>query len=317
MKAVIVDPELKFTKEYPVPRPAPGEALIRPTLVGICKTDLELVKGYMGFHGVLGHEFVGVVEECSEPEWVGARVVGEINCAPPGTPVGTDPRHLSNRTVLGIQARDGTMGERFTLPLENLLRLEDSISDEVAVFTEPLAAAFRIAEQVPDLAERILVLGDGRLGLLCALTLAHLGAKVTLVGKHPQKMEAVSERIACRSLESLKQDPLAPFPFVVEATGSPGGLPLALDHTAPQGTLVLKTTVAGSHNCNLAPIVINELNVLGSRCGRFSKAVDVLTEGSIDPRFLIEATYPLEQALEAFERASQPGAKKVLLRISQ
>lgn len=311
MKAVVLTQELEFQTSRPTPTNEPLSAVVRPTLVGICKTDLELIKGYMGFQGVLGHEFVGVVEECSSPDWIGKRVVGEINCSPRDNII-EDPRHQVGRSVLGIQDRDGTMAERFVLPVENLLEVPDSLSDEKAVFTEPLAAAYQIHEQIPNLPSTALVLGDGKLGVLCALALQDLGCQVTLVGKHQAKLEPVSHKVRTQTLS----EPLTEtFPLVVEATGSNSGLEQALAAVQPKGTIVLKTTVAAPHQINLAPIVIHEIQVLGSRCGRFAPALEAMAEGRVDPTFLIEKTYPLEEALAAFEHAARPGAKKVLLKV--
>ena len=310
MQAVVLDQSLQL-RNWQEPELTEGEAIIRPTLVGICKTDLELVKGYMGFRGVLGHEFVGVVEKCADPGWIGKRVVGEINCPMPGVR-SEDPRHIEPRTVLGILGRDGVMAERFSLPVDNLLEVPDSLEDQRAVFTEPLAAAYEIEEQMGALPDSALVLGDGKLGALCALALQERGCQVTLVGKHADKLARVSGLVSTAELgevESLRRD----FPLVVEATGSPSGLATALGHIRPRGTIVLKTTVASPHQLDLSPIVINELTVLGSRCGRFAPALESLTEGRVDPAFLIDETYPLSEALRAFERAERAGASKVLL----
>lgn len=309
MKAVTLDTELRYREHHPEPGPEINSALIRPTLVGICKTDLELTKGYMGFQGVLGHEFVGVVEEADDPSWIGKRVVGEINCSP-RQEIWPDPRHQPGRTVLGIEGRDGVMSERFRLPLENLLEVPDHLSDQKAVFTEPLAAAFQIQEQLGRLPSTALVLGDGKLGALCALALHDRGCRVTWVGKHRAKLEPLQGKLQTR----LLSEPLeAAFPLVVEATGSAGGLQTAIEAVSPRGTIILKTTVASPHNLNLAALVIHEIQLLGSRCGRFAPALEALAAGRIDPTFLIEATYPIEQALQAFEHAQRPGAAKVLL----
>ncbi len=311
MHAVVIDPDLKLHRQWPEPELTQSEAIVTPTLTGICKTDLELVKGYMGFRGVLGHEFVGVVTACQDDSWLGRRVVGEINCAPPGVTV-EDPRHLAGRSVLGIFARDGVMAERFRLPIANLLAVPEDTPDEVAVFTEPLAAAYQIEDQLGQLPDSALVLGDGKLGCLCALALAERGCAVTLVGKHRDKLAKVADQVQTETVDRLEALS-AEFPLVVEATGSPSGLPAALQRVRPGGTIVLKTTVAAPHQIDLAPIVINEIRLLGSRCGRFAPALDALSQGRIDPRFLIEATFPLEQAMEAFARAERPGAGKVLL----
>ncbi len=313
MRAVVLEEELKFHQDWPVPELAPGEAVIAPTLVGVCKTDLELVKGYMGFRGVLGHEFVGTVIECADSSWIGRRVVGEINCSPYDQPL-TDPRHQDGRTVLGILGRDGVMAERFLLPVANLLPVPDNTPDQLAVFTEPLAAAYEIEEQLGQIPERALVLGDGKLGALCALALADRGCSVTLLGKHPKKMALIPspvETVVLEQADSLPSD----FPLVVEATGSPQGLTEAIKRVRPRGMIVLKTTVAASHNIDLAPIVINEISLLGSRCGRFAPALEALSQGRIDPSFLIQETLPLEQAERAFALAGAPGAGKILLQV--
>jgi alcohol dehydrogenase len=311
MQAVVLDNLLELRPDWPDPQLTAGEAVIAPTLVGICKTDLELVKGYMGFRGVLGHEFVGVVQACHDPAWVGRRVVGEINC-PPAASSGDDPRHAEGRTVLGILGRDGVMAQRFSLPVSNLLEVPSELADLKAVFTEPLAAAYEIEEQLGELPDFALVLGDGKLGALCALALQERGCAVTLVGKHPAKLARVAHlvnTVGQHQSEKLRSD----YPLVVEATGSPSGLPEALARVRPRGTVVLKTTVAESHSLNLSPIVINEITLLGSRCGRFAPALQSLAKGRVDPTFLIEESFPLERAMEAFERAGQPGAGKVLL----
>lgn len=311
MLAVVLDPHLKLCSDWPEPSLKPGEAIIRPTTVGICNTDLELIRGYMGFRGVLGHEFVGVVENCHDPSWVGRRVVGEINCPLEKQP-GVDPRHAPKRTVLGILGRDGVMAERFSLPLENLLQVPPELDDQWAVFCEPLAAAYEIEEQLGTLPETALVLGDGKLGTLCALALQERGCAVTLVGKHPNKLNKVSSLVSTAvrdQSDSLPHD----FPLVVEATGSPSGLSDALARVRPRGTVVLKTTVASPYQLDLSPVVINEITLLGSRCGRFQTALSALAERRVDPTFLLDSVYPLEQALQAFEQAQRPGGGKVLL----
>jgi alcohol dehydrogenase len=288
--------------------------VIRPILAGICKTDLELIKGYMGFRGVLGHEFVGIVEQCAEAGWIGRKVVGEINCAPPS--LAGDPRHAEGRTVLGILGRDGVMAERFCLPVSNLLPVPDGLEDRLAVFTEPLAAAYEIEEQLGALPERALVLGDGKLGALCALALQERGCRVTLVGKHPGKLSRLSHLVSTATLE---QSPALPsdFPLVIDATGSPDGLPQALARVRPRGTVVMKTTVAAPHSLDLSPLVIHELTLLGSRCGRFAPALQALAAGRVDPSFLLDGSYPLEQAEQAFAAAERPGAGKILLEIGR
>lgn len=311
MQGVYLERELQLRTDLPEPKLEARSAIVRPILVGVCKTDLELVKGYMGFQGVLGHEFVGIVEEATDPAWIGKRVVGEINCSPRDQIV-DDPRHQPGRTVLGILGRDGVMAQKFCLPLENLLEVPHSLSDEKAVFTEPLAAAYQIREQVPELPQRAMVLGDGKLGALCALALKDMGCEVTWVGKHTEKLGLLEGQVHTTLLTDLPEES---FPLVVEATGSTSGLETALQRVEPLGAVVLKTTVADPHQINLSLIVINEIRLLGSRCGRFAPALEALAEGRVDPGFLIEKTYPLEQALQAFEQAARPGAAKVLLRL--
>lgn len=314
MLAVTLQNTINLNPNWPLPAKVAGEAIIRPLLVGICNTDLELAQGYMGFQGVLGHEFVGIVEQCENRYWLGRRVVGEINCAPAELGEG-DPRHASGRTVLGILNRDGVMAQRFSLPIANLLAVPEELSDRLAVFTEPLAAAYEINEQLPSLPARALVLGDGKLGSLCALALQDLGCRVTLVGKHESKLSKLAKLVNTVLLANERQLKNN-YPLVIEATGSPEGLKLALTKVQPKGTIVLKTTIAKPYQIDLAPIVINELTLLGSRCGKFAPALQALAQKRIDPSFLIEKTYPLEEALEAFKQAARPGAGKILLSVS-
>lgn len=313
MLALVLDPTLRLAPDWPHPQLTQGTALIRPLLVGICKTDLELVKGYMQFHGVLGHEFVGIVEACEDPSWLGQRVVGEINCAPFGTST-QDPRHLPGRSVLGILNHDGVMAQQFRLPIDNLLRVPPTLDDRAAVFTEPLAAAYEIIEQLNPLPQEVLIFGDGKLGSLCALALHESNCSVTLVGKHSAKLKQLPPGITTETLSNLANIP-TDFPLVIDATGSPLGLELALNHVRPRGTIVIKTTVTAPHHLNLAPVVINELTLLGSRCGRFAPALQALSKKRIDPSFLIEDVFWLKDALAAFERAARPGAGKILLQI--
>lgn len=317
MRALLLrDGNLHLTADHPPPPAVPGEVGVRVLRAGVCETDLQLVRGYMGFNGVLGHEFVGVAE--SGP-LASERVVGEINCG-----CGTCdrcraglPNHCPRRTVLGILGRDGAFAERLTLPAENLHRVPDNVPDDLAVFAEPLAAAFRISQQVPvGPGLRAVVLGDGRLGNLCAQVLADAGASVLTVGKHDAKLQLLSDRgIATARLEEVTADREAGrfrrVDLVVEATGSDAGLPLALRLVKPLGTVVLKTTVAGSQTLALAGIVIDEVRVIGSRCGPFADALTALAEKRIDVRPLLAATYPLSEGLAAIAAAGQPGVMKV------
>jgi threonine dehydrogenase-like Zn-dependent dehydrogenase len=314
MRALVFEGSLAL-RDIPRPVPGPDEALIRILCAGICRTDLEIVAGYMGFTGVLGHEFVGVVESCeSEPDWIGTRVVGEINIAP-GAADSLARRHAADRTVLGIAGKDGCFAEYITLPIANLLAVPDSISDRVAVFVEPLAAAWEILEQVPARPDsRIAVAGDGKLGLLCAQALKLSGAAVTLFGRHSEKLAiardmGIDTKLSDECPVSSKQS----FDLAVDCTGRPEGLNFCLDLLRPRGILVLKTTTALPPAFNTARFVIDEITLIGSRCGPFAPAVRLLAAGDVQVGPLIEATYPLSEGERAFAHAAAPGALKVLL----
>jgi threonine dehydrogenase-like Zn-dependent dehydrogenase len=313
MLALSLDPDLRLS-ERPPPTRSPGEALIRVRMAGICNTDLEIVRGYMGFHGVLGHEFVGDVVEADDAAWLGARVNGEINlacgeCEYCAQGLG---RHCPTRSVLGILGKDGCFAEYVTLPVANLCRVPPDLSDESAVFTEPLAAAYEILEQVKvQSARRVLVVGDGKLGLLCALVLVGTGPEVSLVGKHPAKLAIA----AARGVKTFARAdaPSGWFDIVVEATGSPDGFKYAIERTRPRGTLVLKSTFHGDTPLATAPLVIHEITVVGSRCGPFMPAHAALASGLVEPGPMVHATLPLRDALHALARAGEPGVLKVLL----
>jgi len=306
---------LTYREDLPTPEPGPGEALIRLRLAGICATDLEMVRGYYPFTGVPGHEFVGeVVAAPDGPEWVGRRVVGEINitCGACRFCRMGMPTHCENRTVLGILGHDGVFAEYLTLPLANLHPVPDSVPDEMAVFTEPLAAALEIQQQVQVRpTDRVLVVGAGRLGVLIAWTLSLTGAEVSAVVRRERQREL----LAPYGVRSLSADEVPPrsMDLVVEATGNPQGLALAKRALRPRGILVLKSTYAGETTLNLAPFVVDEVTVVGSRCGPFAPALRHLAAGRVDPRPLIEARYPLAQGPEAFAHAARPGVFKVLL----
>jgi threonine dehydrogenase-like Zn-dependent dehydrogenase len=320
MKALRYENGSLRVAELEAPR-AEGEALVRVTLSGICNTDIEIARGYAGFRGTLGHEFVGVCEEArGAGEWVGRRVVGEINagCGRCGLCAAGDPRHCPVRTVLGIVGRDGAHAELLRLPAANLLAVPHEVGDERAVFTEPLAAACGIVERVEiEDGARVAVVGDGKLGLLCAQALAALtGAAVTLVGKHDSKLEIARRR----GIETVRLDQLEgskrarAFDVVVEASGSPAGFDLALSLLRPRGTLVLKSTFHGTTAFESSRVVVDEITVVGSRCGRFAPALELLKSNRVDVESLISEEYPLAEGVRAMERAAEGGVLKVLLR---
>ncbi len=298
-----------------VPKPGkPGEALIKVRLSGICGTDLEMVRGYYPFTGVLGHEFVGEVMESPEQEWIGKRVVGEINavCGECSQCRNGRPTHCENRSVLGILNRDGVHAEYFTLPVANLHTVPDSVPDEAAVFTEPLAAALEIQEQVHiQPTDRILLIGAGRLGQLIAQTLVLTGCELCVLARHPGQ-KALLESRHIRLISGQEIQPRA-WDVVVEATGSPSGFDLARLAIRPRGTLVLKSTYRGEMTVNWSPFVVDEITIVGSRCGPFAPALRLLEHREVDPTILIADRYPLANALEAMAAAQEPGKLKVLL----
>jgi len=294
---------VKLRDDYQLKR-HPTEALIRVSLAGICNTDLEILRGYASFSGVPGHEFVGFVEESDDHKLRGRKVVGEINCGCGQCDFclrGLE-RHCPNRTVLGIRGRDGAFATHLTLPPKNL-HVVDDLDNDVAVFVEPLAAAFEILEQLhvqPDW--EIAVVGDGKLGLLVSQVLSLVSPNVVCVGKHPWKLE-VADRLGISTL-TIEKAPKADFDLVVDATGSPAGLELCLQLVKPRGTLVMKTTVASAHSLDFSRFVVNEVTIVGSRCGRFKPAIEALRKGSVKVKPLIDSGYKLEDFEEAFKRAS-------------
>jgi threonine dehydrogenase-like Zn-dependent dehydrogenase len=319
MKALRVDKKKAAVREIEKPE-AGGEALVRVLLSGICSTDLEIARGYAGFKGTIGHEFVGVVEESPEKKLVGQRVVGEINagCGECELCKAGDPRHCPGRTVLGIVGRDGAHAEFLRLPITNLHPVPDMVLDEHAVFAEPLAAACGIMERIAiGKSHRVAVIGDGKLGLLCAQAIALTGAGVLLIGKHAEKLR-IAER---RGIETASPKTGAArkheFDVVVEASGSPSGFVGALELLRPRGTLVLKSTFQGPgklEEIDQARFVVDEITILGSRCGRFQPALDLLNKGAIDIDSLISEEYPLARGVHAMERAGKKGVLKVFLR---
>jgi threonine dehydrogenase-like Zn-dependent dehydrogenase len=283
-------------------------------LAGVCNTDLELVKGYMRFRGILGHEFVGTVVE-GPPVWRGRRVVGEINfaCGNCRYCIQGWRRHCPHRRVMGILGADGAFAELVAVPVGNLHAVPDGVADEAAVFTEPLAAAFEILAQiqVPSGSDA-LVLGDGKLGLLVAQVLDQAGMRVLVVGKHDNKLALLQDRgIETRTLRDWRR---LPAPLVVEATGTAEAFALAVEVTQPRGTLVLKSTVAESRPVNLATLVVNEITLVGSRCGTFPPALDALAARRIDVQLLVSTEVPLARAADALRLAARPGVLKVLIR---
>jgi threonine dehydrogenase-like Zn-dependent dehydrogenase len=319
MKALRYENDTLRVAEIEPPR-GEGEALVRVRVSGICNTDLEIARGYAGFQGTIGHEFVGVVEGApGARELVGKRVVGEINagCGRCELCLTGDARHCATRTVLGIVGRDGAHAEFLTLPVVNLLVVPDEVSDERAVFTEPLAAACGIVERVAvEPGARVAVVGDGKLGLLSAQALRALTeADVTLVGKHDAKLEIARRRgVGTVRVERLSAASARAFDVVVEASGAASGFDLALSLVRPRGTLVLKSTFHGETKFNSARVVVDEIAVVGSRCGRFAPALDLLRANRVDVESLITEERPLADGVAAMQRAAESGVLKVLLR---
>jgi len=315
MQAAVCDGRLRVARDYPVPIPQSDEALIRVSLAGVCGTDLEILRGYADFRGVLGHEFVGVVEECADPRWVGKRVVGEINVTCHRCPRCFNGlrKHCLQRQVLGIRGKDGAFAEYVTLPVINLHAVPNNLKDEEAVFTEPLAAAFDVLERVKiNPSDRVFVLGDGRLGFLVAQVIMLRECEVTLLGRNPSKLARAKHlRIPAAlvsEVEHLKAD------VVVDCTGAAEGFAQALSLLRPQGTLVVKSTYHGEPPKLPAQIVVDEITVVGSRCGPFPPALQALSEGKVEVARLVEATYPLSDIEQAMEHAGRRGALKVLVR---
>ncbi len=305
---------MKYDENYPDPKP--GESLVRVSLAGICGTDLEILDGYMAYNGVLGHEFVGVVEQSQNPDLVGKRVVGEINagCNKCDSCKKGMQRHCPNRTVLGILKRDGAFAEFLSLPEKNLHVIPDSVSDEQAVFVEPLAAAFEIKEQValnPNW--KVAVVGDGRLAQMICQVLKLSCPDVTCFGRHKNKLINLEKfeiptKIGITTFDSQSYD------LVVEATGSNSGFADTMKLVKPRGTVILKSTIASRENLDLTPTVVNEITLVGSRCGLFKPAIDALVTGIISVDSMIDSTFTLEKFSEAIEHAKKPDTLKVFLK---
>ena len=317
MRAIVLDndDDVVVRTDRQPPTLANGDVLVQVLCAGICETDLQLIRGYMGFRGVLGHEFVGVPED---GPYAGRRVVGEINCScwQCDTCLAGRPTHCPNRTTIGIVNHDGAFADFIAIPQRNLHLVPDSVTTDAAVFTEPLAAAFQIPAQLPlNRTDRVVVLGDGRLGNLCAQVLAERCDRLLVVGKHPEKLALLrSLGIATALLADLPADRLADI--VVDCTGSETGLPTALTLVRPRGTIVLKTTMAGSQQLPWAPIVIDEVTIVGSRCGPFDRALEALAAGRTSVLPLISGRFDLSSGVEALEAAKRRGVLKVLLDVA-
>ncbi len=322
MRALVFDsqsggpPGLRLVRDRATPEPPPGEARIRTTLSGICNTDLEVVRGYAEIQGVLGHEFVGIVDQAEDGSLVGRRVAGEINASCRVCPTCRAGRHTHcpTRTTLGIRNRDGVLADAFCLPVANLHPLPDDMPDEMAVFAEPLAAACQVLEQIQvKPTDRVIVLGDGKLGLLVAQVVALTGCDLVAIGRHQEKLSILDGRGITTKLDG--DDVSGGADLVIECTGQAGGFYRARDLVRPRGTLVLKSTY---HDdlvpTDLSRLVVDEIRVVGSRCGPFPPAIRLLSQGLVDVLPLIEAEYPLDEALTAFEHAGRRGALKVLVR---
>ncbi|MCP4146381.1 MAG: alcohol dehydrogenase catalytic domain-containing protein [bacterium] len=316
MPALLFDGTLKL-ENIPVPKREENEILIEVRLAGICNTDHEITRGYVpGFDGIPGHEFIGIVKEADDHSLIGKRCTAEINCACGKCPYCRQhlQRHCPNRTVLGIINRNGCFAKYVTVPKENLTLIPESIPDSNAVFIEPLAAALEILEQIEiRQTSNVLLLGDGKLGLMIGHVLASTGCQLTVVGNHPEKLALLNYlHIAKISGKDFKK---GKYDIVIEATGNPATFNVAVENTKPRGTIIMKSTYAGNNDLNLSAVVVNEITLIGSRCGLFSKAVDFLQMNDISFENMINGEYPITDALNAFEASKRPGALKVLLRM--
>ncbi len=318
MRAVVLDKSLQFRKDHAPPQPLAGECLVRVHLAGICSTDLQLVNGYLGFRGILGHEMVGSVAE-GPAEWCGKRVACEINCVcgKCAACLAGLSNHCAQRTVMGIVNRDGCFADFVAVPIANLHEIPDAVADEEAVFVEPLAAAYQVLAQcriTPKMS--VSVIGPGKLGVLVAQVLAATGCQINVIGTNPHRLLHCEKK----GIQGIHVDQLSrrkDRDVVVECSGSPEGLKLAMGLVRPRGTIVLKSTFAEGGKLNLAPIVIDEVTLLGSRCGPFPEAIAALERGAVEVRSMISKVFPLEKTQEAFEAAASPDRFKVLFDLSQ
>jgi threonine dehydrogenase-like Zn-dependent dehydrogenase len=305
--------KLTLRRDLPEPQPAVGEALIRPILRGICSTDHQLLDGLYPFAGIPGHEFVGTVE-AGPSDWIGRTVVAEINlaCGHCAHCLDGRPKHCSERQVVGIRDRPGACAERLAVPIANLHRIPDGATPEQAVFAEPLAAALQIRQQIDfSPQDRVLVVGDGKLGQLIAQSLRPTGCRLTVLGRHPGKLLP----LARLGIATLADSPpaAAAFDIAIECTGSTAGFALARRAVRPQGTIVLKSTYRGRIDADFSAVVVDEIRILGSRCGPFDQALALLASGSLDLGYLIDSVYSLEEGLAAFARSRERGVLKVLI----
>lgn len=318
MQALILDANLAYRRDCPVPEPGGDEALIRVGVAGICATDLELVRGYAGFSGIIGHEFVGRVEAVGNGryrDWLGRRVVGSINIGCQACPVCREqgPEHCLQRKVLGIRGRNGVFADYFTLPIRNLFEVPDRVDDEQAVFAEPLAAALRVVQQLADSAiGSLAVIGPGRLGLLIAKVLADAGRRVTVLGRTETSLALPRQwQLASGLIQDADDNS---FDGVVDASGQADGFRQALRILRPRGTLILKSTFSSLEPVDLSKVVVGEIRVLGSRCGPFAEALATLQRKTVPVETLIDGRYPLSAGIDALEHAARPGVRKILLR---
>ncbi|GBC69398.1 2-deoxy-scyllo-inosamine dehydrogenase [archaeon HR01] len=315
MKALYFDGErLRLTQDHALSRAE--EAVIRVIYAGICGTDLEILRGYAGFRGVPGHEFVGVVEKSRDSELVGRTVVGEINvgCGRCRYCYAGLERHCPDRTVLGIKNRDGAFAEYINLPEKNLHLVPENVPAKVAVFVEPVAAAYEILEQIHvDPSMRVAVVGDGRLGNLTAQLLSKIVHDLCVYGKHRRKID-VLKSLGIKAIHVDEQREPHSYDIVIEASGSSSGFILASELVKPRGTIVLKTTIAGETPLNLSPLVVNEVRVVGSRCGPFKPAIKALASGMVHVGKLVDGVFSLDEHEEAFALAAEKNTLKVLLR---
>lgn len=321
MKALVYDDTLKLDNNYPNPTLGDDEVLIKTKMVGICNTDYEITQGYMGYKGVLGHEFVGVVENVGKntpKSLIGKRVVGEINCACNDCSYCHKnlQRHCPNRSTLGIWQKDGCFSEYFTLPKENVLTISDNIDDITATFTEPLAAAYEILEQIHfKPTDKVAILGDGKLGLCISLVFAAMNIDFVHIGKHQEKLE-ISKNNGAKTmlLEEIQESDRKSFDVVVEATGSTGGFETSVSLTKPRGILVLKSTIAAKEGLNLASVVVDEITIQGSRCGQFKPVLRLLEKKKIDVTPLVDGIYDVDNFEAAFKKNAQKGTLKILVK---